>query len=145
MLNGWEETSAERTEIRDCQFLMRSGLSQLIFVSVGQIKARKKRESNCEPFISNHRDNLVKELVIVRLVNATPGRNPVRGESITSEAGRCESSNNRIVHVRHYLKSIMMRGDWNALREDQNSILDYTVVKVLVLQWRDCGEFLMDF
>ena len=89
----------QRTEIRDCQFLMGNGLSQLIlFVSV-------------EPFISNHRDNLVKELVIVRLVNATPGRNPVRGESITSEAGRCESSNNRIVHVRHYLKSIMMRGD----------------------------------
>ena len=63
------------TEIRDCQFLMGSGLSQLIlFVSVGQIKARKKRESNCEPFISNHRDNLVKELVIVRLVNATHAR-----------------------------------------------------------------------
>ena len=111
MLNGWEETSAERTEIRDCQFLMRSGLSQLIFVSVGQIKARKKRDSNCEPLISDHRDNLVKELVIVRLVNATPGRNPVRGESITPEAGRCESSNNRIIRVRHYLKSIMMRVD----------------------------------
>ena len=62
----------QRTEIRDCQFLMGSGLSHLIlFVSVGQIKARKKRESNCEPFISNHRDNLVKELVIVRLVDAT--------------------------------------------------------------------------
>ena len=108
MLNGWEETSAERTEIRDCQFLMRSGLSQLIFVSVGQIKARKKRESNCEPFISNHRDNLVKELVIVRLVNATPGRNPVRGESITPEAGRCESSNNRIVHVQGRYKCILL-------------------------------------